>query len=66
MNAVAPALRNIAKTRPYLSDELLAHAVAPDAVADIVTYLVSDAAPDQRRGRAGLRRLSITPVSSYV
>ena len=31
-------------TRPYLSADLLAHAVAPQAVADVIAYLVSDAA----------------------
>jgi len=44
INAVAPALLDTDKTRPYLSAELLAHAVAPEAVADIIAYLVSDAA----------------------
>src|SRR5689334_21724707 len=44
VNAVAPALLDTAKTRPYLSADLLAHAVSPEAVADIIAYLVSDAA----------------------
>jgi NAD(P)-dependent dehydrogenase (short-subunit alcohol dehydrogenase family) len=44
VNAVAPQLLDTAKTHPYLSPELLAHAVAPEAVADIIVYLVSDAA----------------------
>ena len=44
VNAVAPQLLDTAKNRPYLSAELLAHAVSPDAVADIIAYLVSDAA----------------------
>ena len=44
INAVAPALLDTDKTRPYLSAELLAHAVAPAAIADIIAYLVSDAA----------------------
>jgi NAD(P)-dependent dehydrogenase (short-subunit alcohol dehydrogenase family) len=44
VNAVAPQLLDTAKNRPYLSPELLAHAVSPDAVADIIAYLVSDAA----------------------
>jgi NAD(P)-dependent dehydrogenase (short-subunit alcohol dehydrogenase family) len=45
VNAVAPQLLDTAKNRPYLSPELLAHAVAPEAVADIIVYLVSEAAP---------------------
>jgi NAD(P)-dependent dehydrogenase (short-subunit alcohol dehydrogenase family) len=44
VNAVAPQLLDTAKTRPYLSAELLAQAVSPEAVADIIAYLVSDAA----------------------
>jgi NAD(P)-dependent dehydrogenase (short-subunit alcohol dehydrogenase family) len=44
VNAVAPQLMDTAKNRPYLSPELLAHAVAPEAIADIIAYLVSDAA----------------------
>jgi hypothetical protein len=44
VNAVAPALIDNAKNRPYLPPDLLAHAVAPRAIADIIVYLVSDAA----------------------
>jgi NAD(P)-dependent dehydrogenase (short-subunit alcohol dehydrogenase family) len=44
VNAVAPQLLDTAKTRPYLPADLLAHAVLPEAVADIIAYLVSDAA----------------------
>jgi NAD(P)-dependent dehydrogenase (short-subunit alcohol dehydrogenase family) len=44
VNAVAPQLLDTAKNRPYLTPELLAHAVAPEAVADIIAYLVSAAA----------------------
>src|ERR1700733_9037236 len=44
VNAVAPQLINTAVNRQYLSPDLLAHAVAPEAVADIIAYLVSDAA----------------------
>jgi len=44
VNAVAPALIVNAKNRPYLTADLLAHAVAPGAIADIIVYLVSDAA----------------------
>ena len=44
INAVAPQLLDTPKTRPYLPPELLAHAVTPDAVADSIAYLASDAA----------------------
>ena len=44
VNAVAPQLLDTAKTRPYLPPDVLAHAVAPEAVADIIAYLVSAAA----------------------
>jgi NAD(P)-dependent dehydrogenase (short-subunit alcohol dehydrogenase family) len=44
VNAVAPQLLDTAKTRPQLTPDLLAHAVAPEAVADIIVYLVGDAA----------------------
>ena len=44
VNAVAPQLIDTAKTHPYLTPEVLAHAVAPGTVADVIVYLVSDAA----------------------
>jgi NAD(P)-dependent dehydrogenase (short-subunit alcohol dehydrogenase family) len=44
VNAVAPALIVNAKNRPYLTPDLLAHATAAGAIADITVYLVSDAA----------------------
>jgi len=44
VNAVAPQLLDTARNRPYLTPGLLAHATAPGAVADIIVYLVSDAA----------------------
>ena len=44
VNAVAPQLLDTARNRPYLTPDLLAHATAPEAVADIIVYLVSDAA----------------------
>ena len=44
VNAVAPQLLDTARNRPYLTPDLLAHAPAPGAVADIIVYLVSDAA----------------------
>jgi len=45
VNAVAPQLLDTAKNRPFFTPDVLAHAVAPEAVADIIVYLVSDAAP---------------------
>jgi NAD(P)-dependent dehydrogenase (short-subunit alcohol dehydrogenase family) len=44
VNAVAPQLIDTAKTHPYLTPDLLPHAVTTEAVADIIAYLVSDAA----------------------
>lgn len=44
VNAVAPQQLDTAKTHPYLTADQLAHAVAPEAVADLIAYLVSDAA----------------------
>jgi NAD(P)-dependent dehydrogenase (short-subunit alcohol dehydrogenase family) len=44
VNAVAPQLIDTAKTRPYLTPELLAQAVSPQAIAGIIAFLVSDAA----------------------
>jgi NAD(P)-dependent dehydrogenase (short-subunit alcohol dehydrogenase family) len=44
VNAVAPQLLNTARNRTFLTPELLPHAVAPEAIADIIVYLVSDAA----------------------
>jgi NAD(P)-dependent dehydrogenase (short-subunit alcohol dehydrogenase family) len=44
VNAVAPQLLDTAKNHPYLTPDLLAHSVTPEAVADIIAYLVSDVA----------------------
>src|SRR5690242_11400251 len=44
VNSVAPQQLDTAKTHPYLTPDQLAHAVTPEAVADIIAYLVSDAA----------------------
>jgi NAD(P)-dependent dehydrogenase (short-subunit alcohol dehydrogenase family) len=44
VNAVAPQIIDTAKNRPYLPPDLLAHAVSPEAIADIIVYLVSAAA----------------------
>jgi NAD(P)-dependent dehydrogenase (short-subunit alcohol dehydrogenase family) len=43
VNAVAPQIIDTAKNRPYLPPELLAHAVSPDAIADVIVNLVNDA-----------------------
>ena len=60
VNAVAPQLLDTAKNRPYLTPDLLAHAVEPEAVANIIAYLAGEARrTGQRRDRARLRRLSI-------
>jgi NAD(P)-dependent dehydrogenase (short-subunit alcohol dehydrogenase family) len=44
VNAVAPQLIVNARNRPYLTPDLLAQATAPGAIADVIVYLVSDAA----------------------
>jgi NAD(P)-dependent dehydrogenase (short-subunit alcohol dehydrogenase family) len=44
VNGVAPQLLNTAQTRSFLPQEMLAHAVAPETIADLIVYLVSDAA----------------------
>jgi NAD(P)-dependent dehydrogenase (short-subunit alcohol dehydrogenase family) len=43
VNAVAPQLLNTPANRGFPA-ELLAHAVAPEAIAEVITFLVSDAA----------------------
>jgi NAD(P)-dependent dehydrogenase (short-subunit alcohol dehydrogenase family) len=44
VNAVAPQLLDTAVTRTFLTPEMLAHAVTPEAIADVIGYLVSAAA----------------------
>jgi NAD(P)-dependent dehydrogenase (short-subunit alcohol dehydrogenase family) len=44
VNAVAPQQLDTVKTHPYLTPEQLAHSVVPSAIADVIAYLVSDAA----------------------
>jgi NAD(P)-dependent dehydrogenase (short-subunit alcohol dehydrogenase family) len=44
VNAVAPQIIDTPKNRPFLPPDVLAHAVSPEAIADIIAYLVSDAA----------------------
>jgi NAD(P)-dependent dehydrogenase (short-subunit alcohol dehydrogenase family) len=44
VNAVAPQLLNTAATRRFVPPDALAHSVTPDAIADLLAYLASDAA----------------------
>ncbi len=44
VNAVAPQLIDTAETRAFLPADVLAHAVLPEAIADVIAFLVSDAA----------------------
>ena len=44
VNAVAPQLIDTAKNQAMLSKELMAHATSPEAIADVVAFLASEAA----------------------
>jgi NAD(P)-dependent dehydrogenase (short-subunit alcohol dehydrogenase family) len=44
VNSVAPQLLDTARARETFPKEVLAHAVAPEAIAEVVAFLVSDAA----------------------
>src|ERR1700678_1494759 len=44
VNAVAPQLIDTAANRASLPAEVIAHAVAPEAIAEVIAFLVSDAA----------------------
>jgi NAD(P)-dependent dehydrogenase (short-subunit alcohol dehydrogenase family) len=44
VNAVVPQLLDTARNRTIFPPEVMAHAVAPRAIADVIAFLVSDAA----------------------
>ena len=44
VNAVAPQLIDTAANRASFPEEVMAHAVPPQAIADVIAFLVSDAA----------------------
>lgn len=44
VNAVAPQLIDTAVNRSFLPKEMLAHAVSPEAIANVVAFLASEAA----------------------
>jgi NAD(P)-dependent dehydrogenase (short-subunit alcohol dehydrogenase family) len=44
VNAVAPQLIDTASNRAAFPADVTAHAVAPDAIAEVIAFLVSDAA----------------------
>jgi len=44
VNCIAPQLIDTERNRNALPEEMLAHAVAPEALAEIIAFLVSDAA----------------------
>jgi NAD(P)-dependent dehydrogenase (short-subunit alcohol dehydrogenase family) len=44
VNAVAPQLIDTAKNRQFLPPDVLAHAVSPEAIAEVIVSLISDAA----------------------
>ncbi|WP_405835787.1 SDR family NAD(P)-dependent oxidoreductase [Streptomyces sp. NBC_01518] len=46
VNAVAPQLLDTAKNRAVLPPEALAHAVAPEAIANVIGFLAGDLAAD--------------------
>ncbi|MEU6657632.1 SDR family oxidoreductase [Streptomyces sp. NPDC046821] len=44
VNAVAPQLISTPKNKALLPPEALAHAVSPEAIAELIAFLASDAA----------------------
>jgi NAD(P)-dependent dehydrogenase (short-subunit alcohol dehydrogenase family) len=58
VNAVAPQLLDTPANRATLPDDVIAHAVAPEAIADVIAFLVSDAATPVSGGSpARVRRI---------
>jgi hypothetical protein len=61
VNTVAPQLLDIPANRATFPAEVMTHAVAPEAIAGVNAFLVSDAAaPGERGDTSGVRRLSRT------
>lgn len=44
VNAVAPQLLDIARNRAFFPADVMAHAVRPEAIAEVIAFLVSDRA----------------------
>jgi NAD(P)-dependent dehydrogenase (short-subunit alcohol dehydrogenase family) len=44
VNSIAPQLLDTARNRGAFPKEVLAHAIAPEAIAEVVAFLVSEAA----------------------
>jgi NAD(P)-dependent dehydrogenase (short-subunit alcohol dehydrogenase family) len=44
VNSIAPQLLDTARNRGMFPEEMLAHAVSPDVIAEIIAFLASDAA----------------------
>ena len=44
VNAVAPALIDTVRNRGFVPDDVMAHAVSPKAIADVIAFLASDSA----------------------
>ncbi len=58
VNAVVPQLLDTPANRATFPEEAMAHAVAPEAIADVIAFLVSEAcSAGERSDTAGVRRL---------